>query len=131
VAKMSKKENNPAVIDADYIVVKEGGKLEKHRSGIILDAKTEMVAKKVVTSAVKSGFSVVLWTIRQVGGLMVAGISGTVDGVKEASSLESKYDNKYRDTGRARVDVSKRNKRPIWDIPTKEEEEMERRMRYG
>jgi hypothetical protein len=128
---MAKEESNPAVIDADYIVVKDGGKIEKHHSGIILDAKTEMVAKRVVTSVVKSGFYVVLWTIRQVGGLMVAGVSGTVDGVKEASNLESKYDNKHRDTGRVRADTARRSKRPIWDIPTKEEEEMERRVKYG
>jgi len=124
------KENKPKIIDADFVVEYKDGEIQPRR-GFIVDAKTDRFVKRTATFVVKSGFSAALWTLRQVAGLMVEGISGTIDGVKDASELESKYDNKHRYAGHGSSGVAKRRTRPIWDIPTKEEEEMERRLKYG
>lgn len=128
---MSEKENKPVVIDADFVVEYKNGEVAPRHQGFIVDVKTERFLAKTTKSVVKTGFYAILWSLRQVCGLMVEGLKGTVDGVKEASELESKYDNKNRYVGRSSSSVSRRTKRPIWDIPTKEEEEMERRMKYG
>ena len=128
---MSKETDKPVVIDADFVVQYSDGEIQSHRQGFLVDAKTEKQVLNVTKSVVKQGFYGILWCLRQVAGLVVEGLSGTVDGVKEASELESKYDNKNRYVGHGSTKVSRRAKRPIWDIPTKEEEDMERRMRYG
>lgn len=131
-------KNTPVIIDAEYsleeskggfVVPKKRGDLSLP-GGFTLKEKDQQTLKKIVTSVVKSVFYFLLWTVRQVGSIMIAGVSGTVDGIKGAAEQESRYDTKYDSKDKRAVTNKKRNERPIWDIPTREEEEADREMRY-
>jgi len=129
---MKEKDEKIMVVDADYQIVRSDG--EKSPSLIdtskYISERDARILKNTTTKVVKTGFYAVLWAVRQVGGLIMEGASGVVSGIDEAAKYESRYDYKHQ----KRVsEPSKRRKKPIWYIPTKEEEEYERyaRMRDG
>lgn len=134
---MTENKGVPSVIDAEYYVVESNNKKLSNDirfGGVIITDKQQRTFKVVVTSVVKSVFYFLLWSVRQLGSLMISGFSGVVDGVKGAAEKESVYDTKYDTKNnfrrRAKSPVSSREKRPMWYIPTKEEEEADRNMRY-
>jgi hypothetical protein len=133
----------PVVIDAEYSLEEEkGGFFVSKKKGDVslpggftLKDKDKQTLKKIITTVVKSGFYFLIWSVRQFGSLMVAGVSGTVDGIKGAADHDSRYDERdSRSDGRRRYqrrkDTPKKKDKPFWHIPTKEEEDAERRMRY-
>jgi hypothetical protein len=152
-------KDTPVVIDAEYSIEERKTHLEeagggfyvpKRRrdislkndgdmslpGGITLKAKDKKTIQKLITSVVKSVFYFLIWSVRQFGSLIVAGVSGTVEGVKQASDRDSRDDDhdyrrdSRRSYQRKRDVIEKKPSRPIWYIPTREEEEAERRMRY-
>jgi len=129
---MKEKDEKIMVVDADYQIVRSDG--EKSPSLIdtskYISERDARILKKTTTKVVKTGFYAALWAVRQLGGLIMDGASGIVSGVDEAAKYESRYDLKHQ---KKRVEAEKKRKRPIWYIPTKEEEEYERyaRMRDG
>jgi hypothetical protein len=128
---MNDKKGLPEVIDAEYTIAG----IEKDEvyfpSRFKVKERDKKLMKGIVVTIVRSAFYFILWSVRQVGSLMIDGISGTIDGVKGAAERESRYDSKYNDKlGKGRPSGVRRRSRPIWYIPTKEEEEAERRARY-
>lgn len=114
-------EKIPVVVDADYNVVSSsyGGKPIVHDGMPYISAKRRRDGFRIIKYVVSSIWSVVIWSFKLVASLMVEGVSGTVDGIKEASSAESR---RVDDCDRRR----ERSKKPFWYIPTKEEEEMQK-----
>jgi hypothetical protein len=115
---MSEK-NKISVIDAEYHIDIDRGygtSIPERRRG------PDNTVKKIVVSI----WLVVLWCVRQVGSLMIDGVSGTIDGIKEASELDSRIEPRG-----SRMPRMVREKKPIWYIPTKEEEDYERMRSRG
>jgi len=112
--KLIDKNDNLTVIDAEYRVVPHA---EDKWHPIHVNKETRSIVKSVVSAI----WSVVLFTFKMFASLFVEGVSGTVEGIKEASEMETKrYESSVKSKQRQAT------KKPIWYIPTKEEEDMER-----
>lgn len=106
------KDNKIVVVDAEYHLDEDRG-----FSPYVSSYKRKSLAQKFAQVI----WGLVLGVFKLIASLMVEGISGTVDGIKQASELEEKK------SARQERQELLRRKRPIWYIPTKEEEEADRR----
>ena len=130
---MNDTKDAPLVVDADYHVVEgdRGIPSKDIRFGdVIITEKHKKTFRDIVKIVVKSVFYFLLWSVRQLGSLMIEGFSGVVSGIKDAADKESEYDTKNNYRRRTGASGVRKRDRPIWDIPTREEEEAGNNMRY-
>lgn len=127
---MTKENNKSRVVVIDTVALNDTGvrKYEVSRYN-----NNEIV--KIFIGGAKVTSRVAFWVVKQVTSLMVEGVKGVASGVSESSSYykPNKTSRVYRGTTPKYVDNRsytivmplEKKKKPIWYIPTKEEELMD------